>query len=78
MLAPLDIFLVAKDGSLLWKGTAENFEVAKLGVLALMAGTPADYVIFRQRTGDKTTIKVDGTIIGPIVGRSPLVSPEIR
>lgn len=65
MLAPLDIFVVTKDGSLLWKGSAENFEVAKLSVQTLRANTVADYVIFSQRTGNKTTIKVDGTIVGP-------------
>lgn len=71
MLAQLDIFLVAKDGSLLWKGTAENFEVAKRSVQTLKAGTPADYVIFSQHTGNKTTIKVDGTIVGPMSPRTP-------
>lgn len=63
MIAPLDIFVVQKDGSLLWKGTAENFEVAKLSVQTLMASTPGDYVIYSQRTGNKTTIKADGTTI---------------
>lgn len=67
MIPPLDIFLVQKDGSLLWKGSAENFEVAKLSVKTLMATTPADYVIYSQKTGQRTVIKVDGTIQGPDV-----------
>ena len=65
MIAPLDIFVVQKDGSLLWKGTAENFEVAKLSVQTLMVSTPGDYVIYSQTTGNKTTIKADGTTIRP-------------
>lgn len=59
MIPPLDIFLVNKDGTLVWKGTAENLEVAKLSVKALMATTPADYVIYSHQTGHKTIIKAD-------------------
>lgn len=63
MLASLDIFLLAKDGELMWKGTAESFDIAKLSVQELMASTPGDYVIYSQRTGNKTIIKADGSVI---------------
>ena len=65
MLAPLDIFVVAEDGKLLWKGAAENLEVAKSSIKNLMSSAPADYVIYSQRTGNKTTIKADGSMIEP-------------
>ena len=64
MLAPLDIFLMKEDGKLVWKGAAENFEVAKLSVQKWMQSTPADYMVYSQRTGNKTVIKADGTIHG--------------
>ena len=69
MLAPLDIFVVTPDGKLLWKGTAENFEVAKLSVQKLIESTPGDYLIFSQRTGNKTIIKADGSIVGSNTGK---------
>ena len=62
MFEPLDIFVVAKNGSLLWKRAAESFEVAKSSITELRTITPGDYVIYSQRTGDKTTIKADGSI----------------
>ena len=67
MIAPLDIFMTEKDGSLVWKGTAESFEVAKLSVKALMRTPPADYVIYSHKTGHRTIIKADGSIVEPHV-----------
>jgi hypothetical protein len=61
MTQTLDIFTVEEDGSLVWKGTAENLEVAKLSVKVLIATLPADYVVFSQATGHKTVIKADGS-----------------
>lgn len=54
MLPPLDIFLLTDGGGLLWKGSAENFEVAKLSVQNLMESTPGDYIVYSQPTGNKT------------------------
>lgn len=62
MLAPLDIFFITEPGKLLWKGTAENFEVAELSVKKLMESTLGEYVIYSQRTGHKTTIMADGSV----------------
>jgi hypothetical protein len=60
-MKPLDIFKLEKDGGLIWKGTAENFEIAKLGVQGFVANSPGEYVIFSQETQDKLLVKVDGT-----------------
>jgi hypothetical protein len=57
MPRPLDIFKVEKDG-IVWKGTAENLEVAKLSVKMMVETSPGDYLIFSPATGDKTVIKL--------------------
>lgn len=58
MPRPLDIFKLEKDG-IVWKGTAENLEVAKLSVKAMVETSPGDYLIFIPATGDKTVIKFE-------------------
>jgi hypothetical protein len=57
MPRPLDIFKVEKDG-IVWKGTAENLEVAKLSVKMMVETSPGDYLIFSPATGNKTVIKL--------------------
>jgi hypothetical protein len=57
MARPLDIFKLEKDG-VVWKGTAENLEVAKLSVKTMVETSPGDYLIFSTATGDKTIIKL--------------------
>ena len=57
MPRPLDIFKVEEDG-IVWKGTAENLEVAKLSVKMMVETSPGDYLIFSPATGDKTVIKL--------------------
>jgi hypothetical protein len=58
MSRPLDIFKLENDGSVVWKGTAENLEVAKLSVKVMAESSPGDYLIFSPATGDKTVIKL--------------------
>jgi hypothetical protein len=58
MPRPLDIFKLENDGSVVWKGTAENLEVAKLSVKVMAESSPGDYLIFSPATGDKTVIKL--------------------
>jgi hypothetical protein len=58
MPRPLDIFKLENDGSVVWKGTAENLEVAKLSVKGMAESSPGDYLIFSPATGDKTVIKL--------------------
>ena len=57
MPRPLDIFKLEKDG-IVWKGTAENLEVAKLSVKMMVETSPGDYLIFSPATGNKTVIKL--------------------
>jgi hypothetical protein len=61
MIPPLDIFKKEKDGTLIWKGTAESLEVARLSVKVLMSTSPGDYVIYSQATGRKTFVNADGS-----------------
>ena len=67
MLAPLDIFKM-QDGSYVWKGAAESFEVAKSKVEQLAMNAPGEYMIFSQTTGNKIVVK-DGL---PEPGAAPL------
>jgi len=46
-----------KDG-IVWKGTAENLEIAKESVKAMVENSPGDYLIFSPTTGNKTVIKL--------------------
>jgi hypothetical protein len=56
-MSELDIFKMENDGRIVWKGTAENLEVAKLSVKTLAGTSPGDYMIFCQDTGEKTIVK---------------------
>ena len=56
MPRPLDIFKLEDDGSILWKGTAETLEVAKLSVKMLAETSPGDYLIFSPETGERTVV----------------------
>jgi len=57
MPRPLDIYKLENDG-IVWKGTAESMEVAKLSVKMLVETSPGDYMIFSSATGEKTVIKL--------------------
>jgi hypothetical protein len=59
MFAPLDIFKM-QNGTYVWKGTAESFELAKSKVEQLAMNAPGEYLIYSQTTGDKTLI-LDGS-----------------
>jgi hypothetical protein len=54
---PLDIFKMEKDGTYLWKGAAENFELAKSTVERLATSSPGEYMIFSQTTGKRIVVK---------------------
>ena len=58
MPRPLDIYKFENDGTVLWKGTAENLEVAKLSVKMMVETSPGDYLIFSPATGEKTVVKL--------------------
>lgn len=59
MPRPLDIFKFESDGSIVWKGTAQTLEIAKLSVKALAAASPGDYLIFSPATGEKTVVQLE-------------------
>jgi hypothetical protein len=61
MIPPFDIFKKEKDGSLIWKGTAETLEVARLSVKVLVASSPGNYIIHSQQTGHKMIVRADGS-----------------
>ena len=60
MIPPLDIFKKEKEGTLIWKGTAENLEVAKLSVKHLADITPGEYEILHHQSGERIVITFDG------------------
>jgi len=60
MIPPLDIFKKEKDGTLIWKGTAENLEVAKLSVKHLADIMPGEYEILHHPSGERIVITFDG------------------
>ena len=57
MLAPLDIFIKAQDGTYVWKAAVDSFELAKSKVEELAAIAPGEYMIFDQDTGEKLVVK---------------------
>jgi hypothetical protein len=61
VLEPLDIFIKMKGGTYLWKGTAETFQLAKTKVKQLAQNAPGEYLIFSQRTQEKTVVPLDAT-----------------
>jgi hypothetical protein len=61
LIPPFDIFKSEDDGGLVWKGTAETLETAKLSVKVLMASSPGSYIIHSQKTGHQTRVNPDGS-----------------
>ena len=57
MIASFDIFKVEAPGRVLWLEAQQEFEVAKARVRNLMVTSPAEYVIYSQRTGNKVSFK---------------------
>jgi len=61
MLEPVDIFKIRDDGTFLWKGAAQNLDLAKSKVKQLAATAPGSYMIYSQITGEKTVLPLDAT-----------------
>lgn len=57
MVPPLDIFRLTPDGQLLWIAPAEDLSAAHRRIAILTASEPADYVIYSQKTGNKTFVR---------------------
>lgn len=56
MVPPFDIFRLDKDGGLQWVQTADSLQAAKLRIEVLALSAPGEYVVFSQKTGNKTVI----------------------
>lgn len=56
MVPPFDIFRQEADGSLRWLQTSDSLQAAKLRIEVLALTAPGEYVIFSQKTGNKTVI----------------------
>jgi hypothetical protein len=61
MFAPFDIFQTEPIGNMLWRGCAASLEEARVLVRELGSDTREDYVILSQRTGNRSTVRFDGT-----------------
>ena len=56
MVPPLDIFHVTAAGELVWKGAADDLPAAHRQIQVLVLSGPGDYVIYSQKTGNKTVV----------------------
>ncbi len=56
MFDPLDIFKTYWDGSLLWRGAAENLAAAKASIKKFAVSTPGEYLVLDQNTGHSVRI----------------------
>ena len=56
MVPPFDIFRLDNDGTLRWLQTADSLQAATLRIEVLALSDPGEYVIFSQKTGNKTVI----------------------
>jgi hypothetical protein len=61
LIPPFDIFKSEMNGTVLWKGSAETLEVARLSVKVLMVSSPGSYIIHSQKTGHKLLVNPDGS-----------------
>lgn len=62
MFQSLDIFKTNPDGSVLWRGSAEDFVSAKRCIEKLALSAPGEYLILNQRTGHRQRMRVDQQI----------------
>jgi hypothetical protein len=56
MASQFDIFLTEDGGSVLWRGTADTFEEARVLVQKSAARSPGAYVVVNLQTGKKLVI----------------------
>ena len=58
MIQPLDVFSTESDGTLLWRGSAEDFVAAKRFIESLAASRPGEFLILNQVTGQRQRMQV--------------------
>lgn len=60
MTPPFDIFQTEADGSVLWRGSAESFDEAKVRIQELAAKSPGEYIVLSRQTGHKIFVYDQG------------------
>jgi hypothetical protein len=58
MFHPLDIFETDSDGSILWRGAAEDFKAARRLIEGLALSPSGEYLILNQHTGQRQHVRV--------------------
>lgn len=58
MFQPFDIFKIDSDGTLLWRGAAEDFVTAKRRIEQLALSSPGEYLVLDQKTGHRQRVRV--------------------
>ena len=56
MQALFDIYRVDFDGSVMWLGSAQSYNVALLEIELTAVEAPGDYIIVNRQTGDRTVL----------------------
>ena len=56
MQALFDIYRVDFDGSVMWLGSAQSYNVAFLQIELTAVEAPGDYAIVNRRTGERTIL----------------------
>jgi hypothetical protein len=59
MLPAFDIFKADSEGSVSWIEAAPDMETATARIHALSVSSPGEYLVCRQETGNKTSIKAE-------------------
>ncbi|MCU1244014.1 MAG: hypothetical protein JWO71_4740 [Candidatus Acidoferrum typicum] len=77
MFHPLDIFKADPDGTVLWRGAAENFVAARACIKKLALSSPGEYLILDQPTGQRTLITLPDTSTEPESSIGPSVVDTI-
>jgi hypothetical protein len=62
MVNPLDIFKSDSDGSVLWRGAAENLAAAKVCIKKWAVSCPGEYLVLNQQTGDQIRITLPNNL----------------
>jgi hypothetical protein len=65
MFYPLDIFKADPDGTVLWRGAAEDLVAAKARIKKLALSSPGEYLILDQHTGQRFSITLSETSTDP-------------
>lgn len=65
MIPLFDIFRAEPNGDLRWLEAAPDLDKAKQRIRTLAVSSPGEYLVLNQRTGNKTTIRVEDSGASP-------------